>query len=243
MTDPNLPSKRPSGLQFFDPKQDYTIACKQLPHWAQAGTLAFITWRTADSLPREALVRLSRKRQELLREYQINPEGDWKLAVSHLPPVARGHLQWLLFAAWDEQLDAAAGACVLREPALSKIVMDSLLHFDNARYLLTDAVVMPNHVHLLVAFREEGSLVTQCTSWKHFTATQINQWLRKNRGATVEKASGSFWQVEQSDHLVRSIEEYDKYRRYLAENPEQAHLTLGSYRYYSRPTEEVGTIS
>ena len=231
----------PTGLQFFDSKQDYTIAWKRLPHWAQAGTVAFITWRTADSLPREALVRLSRQRHQILKQHQIDPEGDWKHSLSQLPPVERGNLQWLLFTAWDEQLDAAAGACVLREPALSEIVMDSLLHFDSDRYVLTDAVVMPNHVHLLVAFREEDLLMTQCTSWKHFTATKINKWLRENLAANEGEASGSFWQVEQFDHLVRSIEEYDKYRRYIAENPEKAHLKLGSFRYYRRPTEEIGS--
>ncbi len=64
---------------------------------------------------------------------------------------------------------------MLREPELSQIVMNSLLHFDNDRYAPTDAVVMPNHVHVLVAFRDEDSLITQCKSWKHFTATQINK--------------------------------------------------------------------
>ncbi len=238
----------PSGLQFFDPKQEHTIAWKQLPHWAQTGTLVFITWRTADSLPRESIVCLSRQRQELLREHRIDPEGDWKRSLSQLPTVARGNLQWLLFTAWDERLDAAAGACVLRESAISKIVMDSLLHFDMDRYVLTDAVVMPNHVHLLVAFREEGSLITQCTSWKHYTATMINKWLRENPASEVSQRhqlvhTGSFWQVEQFDHLIRSIEEYDKYRRYIAENPEKAHLVSGSFRHYRKPIHGEGGIA
>ena len=143
---------------------------------------------------------------------------------------------------------------MLREPELSQIVMNSLLHFDNDRYVLTDAVVMPNHVHVLVAFRDEDSLITQCKSWKHFTATQINRWLRaKNaceenlsRGTTELRSSvvprprfqpppsGEFWQVEQFDHLVRSPEEFDKYRRYIAENPGNARLPAGSFRYFTK---------
>ena len=245
-----------TGLQFFDPKQDHTIAYKRLPHWAQAGTVCFITWRTADSLPKEAIARLNLRRQELLREHQLDPSGDWKASLAKLPPAVRGRLHWSFFVAWDEQLDHAAGACVLREPELSQIVMNSLLHFDNERYVLTDAVVMPNHVHLLVAFREEDSLVTQCTSWKRFTATQINRWLRANgegaseenvsRGATDLRSSvvprprfqpppsGEFWQVEQFDHLVRSPEDFEKYRRYIADNPGKAQLAAGSFRCFSK---------
>jgi hypothetical protein len=35
---------RMDGVQFFDPKQDFAIAWKSLPHWSQAGTVCFITW-------------------------------------------------------------------------------------------------------------------------------------------------------------------------------------------------------
>ncbi len=261
-----------SGLQCFDPKQDHTIAWKRLPHWAQAGTVCFITWRTADSLPKEVIGRLNQRRQEILRE-QLGSTGisvagatelrrrvapaariptaeladtDWKQALAKLPPALRGKLHWLLFTVWGEQLDAAAGACVLRKPELSEIVMKSLLHFDNDRYVLTDAVVMPNHVHLLVAFREEDMLLTQCTSWKHYTAVQINRWLKANlsRGTTELRSpvvprpgtpptDGEFWQVEQFDHLVRSPEDFDKYRHYIADNPRQAGLPEGSFRYFT----------
>jgi len=77
----------------------------------------------------------------------------------------------------DRQLDAGAGACVLKRPELSRIVEDSLLHFDGNRYVLTDAVVMPNHMHLMAAFRDEGSLISQCTSWKRYTGRRIHEAL------------------------------------------------------------------
>ncbi len=152
----------------------------------------------------------------------------------------REQLHWEFFTAWDKQLDLAAGACVLREPALSEIVMNSLQHFDNERYILTDAVVMPNHVHILVAFRDEASLVTQCTSWKHLTATQINRWLRTNAehghpsNGVQPQSSGEFWQVEQFDRLVRNEEDFCRYRFYIAENPWNVPLAEGCFRYYTR---------
>jgi type I restriction enzyme R subunit len=114
---------------------------------------------------------------------------------------------------------------VLRRPELSQIVADSLCHFDGDRYELTDFVVMPNHVHLLVAFPDEESLLKQCESWKHFTATQINRRLGRK---------GRFWQQDGFDHLVRTPERFEELRHYIADNPKRARLGPGEYIHYSK---------
>ena len=72
-------------LQYFDRRQEYSVVFKRLPHWAQAGTISFITWRTADSLPKAALARLNRRRQELLRQHQLDPDADWRQELAKLP--------------------------------------------------------------------------------------------------------------------------------------------------------------
>jgi REP element-mobilizing transposase RayT len=216
---------RMDSLQFFDPKQEHTIAWKSLPHWAQAGTLCFITWRTADSLPAAVLARLAENRQQLLRACGLNPAADWRRDLSKLPLADRAGVQWTLFAAWDDHLDRGAGQGVLARPELNNIVAESLLHFDGDRYKLTDFVVMPNHVHVLVAFHEEDMLLAQCRSWKRFTSRQIQKALGRR---------GQFWQVEQFDHLIRSEDEFTRYRNYIADNPKKAHLPPGSYRLYSQ---------
>jgi len=117
------------------------------------------------------------------------------------------------------------GACVLKRPETAQIVADSLMHFDRARYLMGDFVVMPNHVHLLVCLMGGTDLVDQCYSWKKFTATQINR---------VLGCRGEFWQNESFDHLVRSPEQFDLLRRYVARNPKEAKLREGDYLYYQR---------
>jgi type I restriction enzyme R subunit len=191
-------------FRFFDREADYTVVAKQLPHWAQAGTLVFITWRTADSLPREAQEKLTRERQRVLASMGLDPRGDWRTAVEQLPAAERGRVTWQLFLAWEDDLDRGAGACVLQRTELSAIVERSLLHFDGERYLLTDAAVMPNHVHLLAAFLDERAMLEQCESWKRFTSREINRTLGQR---------GEFWQVEQFDHLVWSEEQFWHYRR------------------------------
>jgi type I restriction enzyme R subunit len=122
-------------------------------------------------------------------------------------------------------LDAGHGAAVLRNPDLAKIVGDSLLHFDGDRYLLTDYVVMPTHVHVLAAFLDEDAMLLQCESWKHFTATKINRLIG---------AKGRFWQEDDFDHLVRSELHFEHYRRYIAENGPQARLKKDEYLHFSK---------
>ncbi|MGI9428455.1 MAG: hypothetical protein ACR2NM_07350, partial [Bythopirellula sp.] len=36
-------------LQAFDPNAEVRVVERQLPHWMQAGTLCYITFRTEDS--------------------------------------------------------------------------------------------------------------------------------------------------------------------------------------------------
>jgi type I restriction enzyme R subunit len=68
-------------IQFFDPNEDVTVAWKTLPHWAQAGALCFITWRTADSLPLAAQERISRERTTILKRFGLEPHGDWQSSL------------------------------------------------------------------------------------------------------------------------------------------------------------------
>ena len=169
----------PEDLQFFDRNLEYSVVWGRLPHWTQAGTIAFITWRTADSMPKEVLARWTQERDEFLRRNKLDPAGDWKQALSQFPPKERGRIRWWLFNEWDRRLDDGAGECLLADPELSLVVMNSLQHFDGERYLLTDAVVMPNHVHLLAGFPTEEAMLAQCTSWKHFTAVAIRRRQRE----------------------------------------------------------------
>jgi type I restriction enzyme R subunit len=213
------------GFQFFDPDQEVSIGYKTLLHWAQGGTLTFITWRTADSLPRAALERFNAQRAELIRGFGLDPDGDWKRDLAKETRDERGRVQSALFDMWDKHLDAGAGEFLLARPELSRIVADSLHHFDQNRYMLTDFVVMPNHVHVLAAFPNGDAMLNQCTSWKRFTARQINAAIGRR---------GEFWQVEQFDHLVRSLDQFEHYRRYIAENPRRAGLAAGQFVLFSK---------
>jgi type I restriction enzyme R subunit len=213
-------------LQVFDPKAGFSIVERKLPHWVQAGTIAFITFRSNDSIPEKVLRRWYAEREAWLLRHGIDPRADdWRAALEQRDRSLRDEFTTTFSERWHHYLDDCHGACVLSRPAIGRIVADSLLHFDGQRYLITDFVVMPNHVHLLAAFADEQAMLEQCDSWKHYTARQINSHLG---------SSGRFWQQDGFDHLVRSVEHFEAFRRYIAENPTKARLQAGQYIHYSK---------
>jgi putative transposase len=213
-------------FQFFDPEAEVEITQRCLPHWGQAGATYFITFRTADALPEPVIRGWRQERDNWLRRHGINPlSRDRDELLQSLPATARSEYHNTFNARWHELLDAGHGACVLRQPALSLTVANSLRHFDGDRYQLGDFVVMPNHVHLLAMFPSLKAMKLQCRSWKKFTAGEINEALGRQ---------GQFWQEESFDHLVRSESQFEHYRQYIAENPIRARLSVGEYHQYRR---------
>jgi REP element-mobilizing transposase RayT len=213
-------------LQFFDPAGEVLITHRKLPHWEQPGAVYFITFRTQDSLPKEVLSRMRTERCLWLRARGIAPDDpNWRTALAQLSVAEKKAYHLAFTTRWFDLLDEGHGECVLREPAMSQIVADSLRHFDGDRYVMRSFVVMPNHIHMLAQFPTEGGMKAQCESWKRFTATKINRELQRQ---------GYFWQGESFDHLVRSEEQYFHLVEYIANNPRKAGLSAGEYRYYRR---------
>lgn len=212
-------------LQFFDGKQEVEVSYRKLPHWAQAGTLSFLTFRTHDSIPRTVLQEWIGARQRWLTQHGIDPQTpNWHQQLEQLPPSQVAEFKQLLGDRWHQNLDDCHGECVLKRPELAEVVARSLQHFHGERYLLTDFVVMPNHVHVLAAFADSASMLAQCDSWKHFTAREINKSLGR---------SGRFWQQDGFGHLLRSEEEFIWLRKYIADNPTKARLKSHEYLHHS----------
>jgi len=213
-------------FQFFDPEGDVLISSRKLPHWEQAGTTCFITFRTDDSLPETVLSKLKSERAAWLRARGIDVrKPDWKSQIRGLSSLDQRVYYETFTGRWLDLLDEGHGECLLRQPRFSQVVAEALHFFDEDRYVLGDFVVMPNHVHLLVQFPGPAQMRKQCRSWKRFTAIQINRQLSR---------SGHIWQGESFDHLVRSAEQFAFLRKYIADNPIKARLQPDEYIHYVR---------
>jgi replication-associated recombination protein RarA len=190
----------PPRLHYFDSSAPVgRLRGGNLPHWRQDGALYFVTWRTADSMPRERVDQWMKERDAWLK---VHPEP-WSLHNEE-------EYYRLFPDRWEAWLDEGHGECLLGRPELRQIVEDVLRHDDGTKYRLEDFIVMPNHVHALVSPLGRHALSEITQAWKSTTAHRINKLLG---------CSGTFWQKEIFDHIVRSAEHAQRIREYIQENP------------------------
>ena len=212
---PSVPQA--SRLPAFNPLQSIDQSKrKNLPHWTQPGSTYFVTFRLADSIA-----------QPHLNEYKKLREK-W---LTHNDPSEKTPPEKLFSEKVNEWLDQGAGSCILRNPEISKIVADTLLHFDGERYLLDEWVVMPNHVHALVTPFPGFELKSILHSWKSYSAHEINKQTDK---------PGTVWKQESYDHIVRNEEELNRIREYIRNNPAKAGITALQGKRDAHGTNEAG---
>jgi REP element-mobilizing transposase RayT len=175
------------------------------PHWEKESATYFITFRLTDSLPKTLLEKIESERKSIA--------NNAKTLGRKLSPDEQKRLRNLSTARVENCLDAGAGTCHLRNPAIADAVRRTLLYFDDKRYRLFGWCVMPNHVHVVLRLFPGQQLASVIHSWKSFSAKEANRILGRH---------GAFWQREYYDHLVRNEIELERALRYLAENPVKA---------------------
>ena len=176
---------------------------RNLPHRLPPGEVIFVTFRLAGSLPLEVLAQL-RAEAELLQQ-GCGPD-----------PVAQYAERKRYFGRFDALLDGTAyGPTWLRQPEISALIIRALHYPDGKSYTLLGYCVMPNHVHLVVALPENAPpLAVTLQRLKGYSALQANRLLG---------LSGTFWQAESYDHVVRPGE-LARIMHYVLQNPVKAGL-------------------
>jgi putative transposase len=198
---------------------------RTLPHWFQEGRTYFVTFRLADSMPRE-----KREHLEAQRDAWMPSKGLRSLdEIENLSEEDRKEYHRVFTAKIHELLDAGYGSCVLREPENAQVVSNALLFFDGQRCEMLAFVVMPNHVHVLACPIEPHTLSELLHSWKRHTSREINK-----RVGT----SGTLRLDENFDHIVRSQNQLDHFRNYIRDNAKKARLPTGTFIHYDK---ESGT--
>jgi len=160
-----------------------------IPHFDGGRIIQFVTFRLADSLPQSVL---SRYRLELERKLVSEIEYHRKI---------------------DRYLDEGAGQTHLKDPRIAGSIEDTLYKFNGEKYKLHSWVIMPNHVHLLLAPKENIALAGILHSIKSYTANHANKVLNRK---------GRFWSVEYFDRYIRDYEHYGKTIAYIENNPVKA---------------------
>ena len=138
-----------------------------LPHWEADDAIYFITYRLADSVPQSVLTRLR-------QQYRVDQ------ARGMTGPMASRRLSRRM----NKYLRAGSGECLLRQPSVAELIIDTWRHFDGERYRLIAWCVMPNQVHVIVQLFSGSELGRVVHSWKSYTSKVANRLLAR---------AGEFW--------------------------------------------------
>ena len=210
----------PLDFQGFREDLPMSVYLRNLPHWRQQGATYFVTFRLADSIPSKHLEFLMRLRKDWFAK---NPPPHSKQALDQLGKMLTERMEY-----W---LDQGMGSCVLQEDRISQIVHESLQYFHGIRYELGASVIMSNHVHCIIRPLQSSTMALEnmLGSCKEFTAKKINRILEQ---------SGTVWQQESYDRIIRDTEHLWRCLQYIGRNPSKAGRTCESCRLWVNPSWE-----
>ena len=186
-----------------------------LPHFDAVGVSQFVTIRLADSLPTSVHNALEAE-LALLKQNQGSPTERLRRRQARL----------------EQLLDAGYGACWLKSEDVALVVVASLTFLVNEGHSIFRWVIMPNHLHLLIAVRQGYELSSVMRRFKGYTAKEANKVLQR---------SGSFWFPEFFDRYIRDEQHYEDVIRYIDRNPVQAGLVKheAQWRFSSAGTAKL----
>jgi REP element-mobilizing transposase RayT len=187
-----------------------------LPHVKREGAVYFVTYRLADSLPQEVLLKFESERAERRNRFFAQQEARKRLGESVRIEEDLEEIELDFGRQVERFLDTGCGECWLRRPEVANLVASALRFFEGQRYRLDEWVVMPNHVHAVVWPMPNQTLSAILQSWKRFTAREANKILRRT--------GQPFWQPESFDHWIRNDQEHARFCRYVQMNPVNAGL-------------------
>lgn len=193
-------------------KEEYR---RNLPHFQPQSAMFFITFRLFGSIPRSKLEQLKTSNQLADNNNLLKNSKHY---IDHL----------------DSFLEKGPnGPYYLSNPAIAKIVYDSI-HFLNGRnFKLVCFCIMSNHVHIII-YKLQKPLHIILKELKSYTGKEANKILRNLAAASSPNnlslkhshnfKFAKFWQAESFDRVVRNREDLSHKIEYVLNNPVNAGL-------------------
>jgi len=117
------------------------------------------------------------------------------------------------------------------------IVLGCCVHDHDRRYNLRVAVIMPDHVHLILTpllDETRGTIISLVEIMKALKGASAHAINRR------QESHGAIWQEESFDRIVRSSESLDAKIAYILDNPVRKRLVQNwqEYRWIWLPAEQ-----
>ena len=170
---------------------------RNLPHWRVVSRPYFVTIRLKNSIPPDRLIEI-----KALSEKIYSEDDDEKIL----------DLQRNQFLKMEQILDSQKDNRFLENPEVAEMILDAFLMVEKKTlWQITKAVVMPNHLHLLMAGEKANCSLDGCLKLlKGYIGRKANQILQR---------SGAFWCPEYFDHWCRTPGKIESVKKYIADNP------------------------
>lgn len=209
---------------------------RSLPHWQPEGAMFFITFRLANSLPVQIIQELETERE---REKQII-RAKYSGAQQHEELYKLDKKHFGQFDSWLDRCVEESPRWLAHEKA-AQIVADEIHKLDGERYSLIAYCLMSNHGHLVIDTAEHTLKPTHTGVTAKYLLTDTMKLLKGRTARFCNQAlgrSGSFWQAESYDHVIRNQKEYENIVWYTLSNPVKAGLVKNwkdwKFTYVSR---------
>lgn len=156
---------------------------RNLPHMYREDAIYSITYRLADSIPKNLIDDYWVTKKQLLKENRALETKN------------------LYYEKLDQYLDHKNdGPMFLENTEAKKIVTSSIFFFEDKYYKIICFCIMSNHVHLIINTLHfpKKAIGDILGSIKKYSAKHINKYLG---------CQGTFWQSESYDHIIKSRNE------------------------------------
>ncbi len=179
-----------------------------IPHFSGDQITQMVTYRLADSMPQEVLLR-------------------WKTELEQLP---QKEFELEQRKRIDAYLDQGYGNCYMNDPLIADLVQDNLLFSDNDRYRLHAWCVMPNHVHVLFTPTTDWEMGTIVHTWKSYTAHRCNKILQRSGGFWQKEPYDRY--IRDEKHFANAVRyiENNPVKAGLCEKPEDWKWSSAAHR-------------
>lgn len=214
---------------------------RNLPHYLPLGYAFFVTFRLANSLPLHIINKLQEQHKNNINRITGIISKSAKLETYN-------EYQQKYFEEFDSWLDRYEESPKwLADERIITIIKGIIHSLDEKEYDLIAYTIMPNHVHIV--FRpiidRDSSRSPQQNAANNDTNAQgndmnvvlhnkktsiVTETLRRIKGSAARECnkilnrSGSFWQHESYDHVVRDSDDLNRIVEYVLNNPIKAGL-------------------
>jgi putative transposase len=212
------------------PHIDYKeLTVRRRPHFQPLNATLFVTFRLTESIPKSTVRYYKAKLEWLrdqLRRVQRMAANDYSAQQTKwLADIEKLNREWFIKCE-DILHRELQGPTWLREPQIADKVAENLHRHDGDSYRLDTYSIMSNHVHTVFKPLVSDAVLAEILKGTERASSipALSKIMQSIKGRSARECnlilgrSGSFWEHESFDHVIRAGK-FEQTVRYVLNNP------------------------